>query len=225
MVSVNHLSTSAQNYLKAIWALQEWSSDPVAPSALAAHVGVRPPTVTDAVKKLAAEGLVENVRYGAIELTPAGRQAALEMVRRHRLIETYLVNELGYSWDEVHEEAEHLEHACSDLMIARICDKLGNPSRDPHGDPIPAADGTIEMPDAVPLHTVAPDSTVIVERIADSNPELLVHLAELGITIGEQLCLTPGPPFSDSLLARTAAGEELTLGSGVIRSIWVSLVS
>lgn len=221
-MSVTELSVSAQNYLKAIWSLQEWSSEPVAPSALANHIGVRPPTVTDAMKKLAAEGLVKNARYGAIELTSAGRHAALEMVRRHRLIETYLVQQLGYSWDEVHDEAEQLEHSCSDLMIERIAAKLGHPTRDPHGDPIPTAAGEIVMPNAYPLSAAEVGSTVIIERIADSDPQLLQHLAELKVKIGDVFTLQAGEPFSGALVAIGHDGAALTLGAGVVQSIWVS---
>lgn len=220
-VSVTELSHSSQNYLKAIWALQEWDVKPVTPSALANYAGVKPPTITEAMKRMASDGLVNYSPYGAIELTPAGRRAALEMIRRHRLLETYLVEMLGYSWDQVHAEAEQLEHVCSDMLIARIDEKLNFPRKDPHGDPIPSADGTIEIPKASPLSTADIGRTVVVERISDKDPELLVHLEQLGVQIGDRLDLVAGAPFSDAVVANTAAGQ-ITLGAATLSSIWVS---
>ena len=115
--ALTDLSASFQNYLKALWLLGEWADEPVSPTALAARVGVKPPTVSDAVRKLGRLGLVDYESYGAVALTPAGRVLALEMVRRHRLIETFLVEVLGYRWDQVHDEAESLEHAVSEFLV------------------------------------------------------------------------------------------------------------
>src|SRR5690606_22941103 len=120
------------NHLKVIWSLQEWSSDPVTTSTIAARTGLRLSTASGAVAKLADKGLVEHERYGEVRLTPEGRRLALAMVRRHRLIETFLVETLGYRWDEVHDEAENLEHAVSDLLVDRVDALLGHPTRDPH---------------------------------------------------------------------------------------------
>ena len=113
---------------------------------LAERIGVSASTASESIRKLADQGLVDHEKYGAVTLTEAGREAALAMVRRHRLMETFLVTELGYGWDEVHDEAEVLEHAVSDRMLDRIDAKLGHPTRDPHGDPIPAADGNVPTP-------------------------------------------------------------------------------
>ena len=142
------LSTVAQDYLKVIWTAQEWSLEKVSTKMLAERIGVSASTASESIRKLADQGLVDHEKYGAVTLTEAGRRAALAMVRRHRLMETFLVRELGYSWDEVHDEAEVLEHAVSDRMLDRIDAKLGHPTRDPHGDPIPAADGQVPTPDA-----------------------------------------------------------------------------
>lgn len=142
------LTTVAQDYLKTIWTAQEWSHEKVSTKLLAERIGVSASTASESIRKLADQGLVNHEKYGAVTLTEAGRNAALQMVRRHRLMETFLVNELGYSWDEVHDEAEVLEHAVSDLMVDRIDAKLGHPTRDPHGDPIPAADGRVPTPPA-----------------------------------------------------------------------------
>lgn len=142
------LSAVAQDYLKVIWTVQEWSQERVSTKLLSEKIGVSASTVSEAIRKLSDQGLVDHARYGSIALTEAGRVAAVGMVRRHRLIETYLVHELGYGWDEVHDEAEVLEHAVSDLMISRMDAKLGHPERDPHGDPIPAVDGSVPTPPA-----------------------------------------------------------------------------
>ena len=140
------LTTVAQDYLKVIWTAQEWSLEKVSTKMLAERIGVSASTASESIRKLADQGLVNHEKYGAVTLTEAGRRAALAMVRRHRLMETFLVRELGYSWDEVHDEAEVLEHAVSDRMLDRIDAKLGHPTRDPHGDPIPAADGQVPTP-------------------------------------------------------------------------------
>src|SRR5699024_2203640 len=212
-MSVSELSMSTQNYLKAIWSLGEWSTDPVTTSALAARVGVRLSTVSDALRKLTEQGLLEHTPYGAITLSEQGRTHALAMVRRHRLIETFLVEVLDYSWDQVHDEAEHLEHAVSDFLVERMDQHLGHPSRDPHGDPIPAADGSVERPDAALLSERPAGSTVRVERISDADPQLLTFFAERGIGMGTVLDVRPGTPFSDAVeVAVSGAQESLTLG-------------
>lgn len=221
-MSVSELSTSTQNYLKAIWHLQEWQADPVPPSALAQRLGLRPSTVSDALRKLAEQGLVDHTPYGTVSFTDAGRRYAIEMVRRHRLIETFLVRVLHYSWDEVHDEAEHLEHAVSDKLINRLDELLGNPKRDPHGDPIPAPDGTLSLPDARLLAQFQPGAKVTVERVSDDNPELLQYLKQRSIDIGDTFTLEAGAPFSEVILAVAADGTATPLGSHAQSQIWVS---
>lgn len=129
---LSELSVSTQNYLKEIWSLEEWTKTPATASALAERMGLRISSVSDGLKRLAAADLIEHQPYGAIELTETGRSYALAMIRRHRLIETFLVETLGYTWDRVHDEAEVLEHAVSDFMVDRIDTLLGHPTRDPH---------------------------------------------------------------------------------------------
>ena len=172
-MSVSTLSESTQNYLKAVWSLGEWSDVPVTASMVAARTGVALSTASDAIRKLSTQGLLEHARYSAVSLTPEGRAHAVTMVRRHRLIESFLVEVLRYRWDQVHDEADMLEHAVSDFMIDRIDELLGYPERDPHGDPIPAADGTVTRPDAVLLTSVSAGARVRVERISDDDPKLL----------------------------------------------------
>ena len=152
---VRDLTMVAQDYLKIIWTTQEWSHEKVSTKLLAERLGVSASTASESIRKLAVQGLVHHEKYGAVTLTDRGRHAALAVVRRHRLLETFLVSELGYRWDEVHDEAEILEHAVSDLMLDRIDAKLGYPTRAPHGDPIPAADGQVPTPPARQLSACA----------------------------------------------------------------------
>ncbi|MGW1347379.1 metal-dependent transcriptional regulator [Kribbella sp. NPDC002412] len=180
-------SRVVENYLKAVFNAREWSEEPVTVGALATRLGLSPSSVSELVRKLTERGLLAHARYGAIELTPEGQRIALAMVRKHRLIETFLVDYLGYTWDEVHEEAEILEHAVSDTFIDRLASRLGEPAHDPHGDPIPRSDGTLPNDDQLRLDTVDPGMRARVARVSDSDPELLRQLDQLGITIGTDL--------------------------------------
>lgn len=179
-----------------IYGHTEWQSDPIAPSQLAARLGLAPSTVTEMVKKLVAAGRVEHAPYGTVRLTASGRAEALRMVRRHRLVETWLVQQYGYGWDEVHDEAEVLEHTLSDRLLEAIDVQLGRPARDPHGDPIPAADGTVEIPDAVQLSSLTAGSRGRVVRISDRDPEVLRELASAGIGLDSELEAGVLPPES-----------------------------
>ncbi|WP_424463676.1 metal-dependent transcriptional regulator [Pseudoclavibacter helvolus] len=215
-MSVSELSVSAQNYLKVVWSLQEWSDAPVTATIVAERLQLRLSTVSEGIRKLADQGLLEHARYGSISLTEEGRAHALTMIRRHRLLETFLVEVLKYGWDEVHDEAENLEHSVSDLMVERIDSLLGHPDRDPHGDPIPSADGELRIPQAVLLSSLDAGVRVVVERISDSDPELLKYFAAKGLTVGAQLEIGESDPYSESMLLTVAdrgrsaaAGDEL----------------
>ncbi|MDN5894993.1 metal-dependent transcriptional regulator [Brachybacterium tyrofermentans] len=222
-MSVDELSASAQNYLKAIWGLSEWSDEPVTLKLIAQRTGVALSSASDAVRKLTEQGLLSHARYGSVELTEVGRAYALVMVRRHRLIETFLVETLGYRWDEVHEEAEQLEHAVSDLMVERIDDVLGRPRRDPHGDPIPAADGTVTVPDARRLTDVGAEGRFVVERISDTDPAMLQFFESQGIGVGATLVVAAGAPFSDALEVRSGeVGSPTLLGRSATDALYVS---
>lgn len=222
-MSVSDLSASTQNYLKAVWTLGEWSDVPVTPSLIAERTELKLSSVSDAVRKLTAQGLLNHSPYGAVELTETGRAYAVDMVRRHRLIETFLVRMLGYGWDQVHDEAEHLEHAVSDFMIARIDDLLGHPTRDPHGDPIPLADGTIVSPDAVQLTQVIPGTRVTVERISDDEPALLQFFEDRGIVLGAQMLVREGAPFSEAIdVVLDGEDQPIALGKLAAEALYVS---
>ncbi|MGG7466108.1 metal-dependent transcriptional regulator [Plantibacter sp. YIM 135347] len=223
-MSVSRLSALAQDYLKAIWSATEWSDEPATVKHLADRMGVRPATASDAVKRLAAQGFVVHEPYGSIELTDAGRVHAVAMVRRHRLIETFLVELLGYGWDEVHDEAEILEHAVSDTMIERIDTALGHPSRDPHGDPIPSADGTPHRPDAVQLSLAPVGSPLTVVRFSDADPDTLRHLSAHGLALDTVLRVDAHRPFAGELsLQLSGQDSPVVLGSVAADAVWVTV--
>lgn len=181
---MNALSPSTEDYLKTIWSISEWSGDEVVPIELARRMGLSPSTVTETVKKLSSQRLVTHRRYGPIYLTEEGRREALRVVRKHRLIETYLHSHLGYAWQDLHEEAEALEHAVSDRFIDAIDDLLGHPLRDPHGDPIPRPDGSMPSMDVFHLHEVEDGTPVIIEQVDDDDADVLVYLGDLGVRPG-----------------------------------------
>lgn len=221
-MSVEHLTPSAQNYLKIIWGVQEWADSPATPSVIAARAGVAMSSVSDAVRKLAEQDLVTHTPYGAVSLTDSGRSAAIAMVRRHRLLETFLVQTLGYTWDEVHDEAEVLEHAVSDIMVDRIDSFLGFPTRDPHGDPIPSKTGNLPTPDAAQLNTLDATGQVRIERISDEDPTLLQFFADAGIGVGSVLTLSPGAPYSETVCVALPGAEPIHLGRSATEAVWVS---
>ena len=223
MVLLKDLSPSTQNYLKVIWGLQEWSDDPVSPTRIAEGVGVRLSTASDAVRKLTDQGLVEHLRYGSVGLTDTGRALAVGMVRRHRLIESFLVQVLHYGWDEVHDEAEHLEHAVSDLMVERIDELLDFPTQDPHGDPIPSAEGVIERPEAVVLTEAPAGARVRVRRISDADAAMLQYFAGQGIVVDTELDVLPAEPYAEAVVVRVAGStDRVSLGAAASSSVWVS---
>ncbi|MGO3796845.1 MAG: metal-dependent transcriptional regulator [Pauljensenia sp.] len=222
-MALSDLSANAQDYLKVIWGLQEWSDTPVTPSTIARRAGVRPSTASGAIAKLAEHGLIEHAPYGEVTLTDQGRTYAIEMTRRHRLIETFLLQILGYSLEEVHAEAEHLEHSASDLMVQRIDALLGHPERDPHGDPIPRADGTVPTQVAQPLLAASPGTRVRVERISDGEAELVQFFSGHGIVVGALLRVDEGDPSPDTLGIRVLPeGTPITLGRQAAAQVWVS---
>lgn len=185
-------SPAADDYLKTVYAHTEWQDAPITPSVLAAKLGIAPSSVTEMVKKLAAAGLVSHVPYGAVRLTEAGTARALAMVRRHRLVETWLVQEFGYGWDEVHDEAEVLEHTISDRLLEGIDARLGRPRFDPHGDAIPDADGRIEREPFVLLADAPVGHVGRVLRVSDQDPEVLRAVEAAGIAVGVEVEVTAG---------------------------------
>jgi len=190
-----NITPVVEDYLKAIYSLRQ-TGETVRTAALAARLNVKPPTVTAMLKTLADLNLIRYEPYRGVELTDAGEQVALEVVRHHRLIELYLVEALGFSWDEVHEEAEVLEHFISEKLEARIADYLGNPTHDPHGDPIPNLDGTLPDTTTNTLADFSPAAQEIrVIRIRDQNADRLRYLAEIGLVPQTLIKIVAVEPF------------------------------
>ncbi|MDM7853800.1 metal-dependent transcriptional regulator [Cellulomonas alba] len=220
------LTAVTQDYLKVIWSAREWSDQPVTTKLLAARLGVGASTVSETVRRLADAGLVTHEPYGAVHLTDVGRRHALAMVRRHRLIETFLVEVLGYGWDEVHDEAEVLEHAVSDVFVERLAARLGHPTRDPHGDPIPGPDGELDPPAATTLWDAEPGRWTVA-RISDADPELLRYLEGVGLVLDAAVQVVERRTVTGVIATRVAApggagpAEPVELGEVAGRAIWV----
>lgn len=178
------ISAVAQDYVKAIWSSTEWGGSAITAKDLAARFGTSSANVTETMRRLAQQGLIDYEPYKPVRLTPLGADYAVAMVRRHRLIETFLVQTLGYDWNEVHDEAERLEHAVSDLLIDRIDDLLHHPEADPHGDPIPDRHGAISAPSQAVRLPSAPPGTYVVVRVSDADPAQLTKAKLLGLIPG-----------------------------------------
>jgi DtxR family Mn-dependent transcriptional regulator len=183
-VGVEEISAVAQDYLKAIWSATEWGDPPITTKGLAQRFGTTAANVSDTMRRLAGQGLVVYEPYRPVSLTAEGTRHAVAMVRRHRLLETFLLTSLGYSWAEVHDEAERLEHAASDMLMERIDAALGHPAADPHGDPIPAVDGRVPAPAPVVRLCDAEPGDYEVVRVSDEDPERLLRFASLGLEPG-----------------------------------------
>jgi len=191
-----------EDYAKAIYALQDRGDGTVTTTALADRLGVTPASASGMVRKLDEQGLVSYVRYRGVRLTPSGTRVALEVLRHHRLLELYLAETLDVPWDRVHDEAEVLEHVLSEDLEALIAAKLGHPTHDPHGDPIPSAD--LELPEepTESLAALEPGTEGVFVRVSDSDPEMLRYLAERGIAPGDALSVEDKQPFGGPLFVR-----------------------
>ncbi len=213
------VSESAQDYLKAIWKLQAAHGEATT-SALAGELGVSPASATAMLKKLDRLGLVQHEPYHGARLTPAGERVALEVIRHHRLLELYLKEALGLSWDQVHAEAERLEHYLSDEVEARIDAALGYPTRDPHGDPIPTAELVLETGERRTLVDVAAGDEAVVRRVPDSDPELLRYLADLGLVPECPVVMIEQAPFEGPVTLEIG-GATHSIGRSVAARIEV----
>src|SRR5213594_1654327 len=189
------LTRSVEDYLKVIYHLSSQGGF-ASTSDIAALLEVAPPSVSGMVKRLSETGLIEHVPYRGVQLTAQGRRAALRMIRRHRVLETYLTQQLGYDWDGVHAEAERMEHAVSDDLIERMAGALGDPRYDPHGEPIPTAALEIEEAELVRLSEAAVGQALELREVATQDPARLRYLAEQGLTPGAQLVVTDRQPFN-----------------------------
>jgi DtxR family Mn-dependent transcriptional regulator len=213
-------SPAVEDYAKAIYQLGEQCSGAVSTNALAERLAVTPASASGMVRKLDELGLVEHVPYKGVQLTDAGARLALEILRHHRLLELYLAEALGVPWDRVHDEAEVLEHVLSEDLEALIAAKLGNPTRDPHGDPIPSADLVIEQEETESLSALEPGARGIVVRIPDAEPEMLRYLSERGIGLGDAFEVVDKQPFDGPLFVRFGTTVHV-LGGALARALRV----
>ena len=222
MTRLSKITHSIEDYLKAIYELSQVAS-PVSTSALANKLENAPASVTGMFKKLAAfdPPLVEYKRHHGVTLNPAGEKIALEVIRHHGLLELYLTEALGYSWDEVHTEADRMEHVISEEFEERIANFLGNPSLDPHGEPIPTKEGAMEMPAGTRLSDLDTGQAAIIVRVADDNAEMLRYLAELGMQPDAGVVITSRAPF-DGPMHVEVDGKTHALGRKVTNLVYVA---
>jgi DtxR family Mn-dependent transcriptional regulator len=215
------ISKEREDYLKTIYHHQQ-NEAPVRTTTIARSLGVEPASVTGVIKRLAELDLLEYQPYKGVILTEEGERVALEVVRHHRLIELYLIEALGYSWDEVHEEAERLEHAVSSLFIERIAHALGNPHIDPHGSPIPTEQGEIEPRGGVALDAVRVGQGGHIAQVDDDDPELLRYLGELGIRPGAEVAVLGIAPFGGPIRLNVS-GKSQAIGPEAASHVYVRL--
>ena len=213
-------SQSVEDFLKAIYALQE-DGDRVSTNALADMLNITASAVTGMAQRLVDEGTVDYLKYRGVRLTDAGRQVALKMLRRHRLIELYLVQDLGYQLHEVHDEAEALEHTVSDRFVEAIAVKMDNPQYDPHGDPIPNIEGVIPQRDLQPLSKLALHRPARIRRFIMEDPKMLQYTQERGLVIGKALAVIAREPFEGPITLKTGSGKPMAIGHALASQILV----
>ena len=217
-VVIRHPSASVEDYVKAIWEVA--GSGAASTKDVAERLTIAPPSVTNMFVRLQEMGLVEYERYRGASLTRAGREEALRLIRRHRLIETFLLEHLGYSWREVHEEAERLEHAVSDGFTERLAEFLGHPDQDPHGDPIPAADGSLAPDDSFPLGEATAGQRVRISKVGD-DPSTLEYLGDHGLVPGRLLSVREVRDLDGVVTVEDEDGESHALGAPLARAVFV----
>ena len=219
------LTQTIQDYLKTIYDLSE-SEGSASTTALAARLGIAPASVTGMIQRLAGINppLLDYRKHQGVTLTPAGKRAALEVIRHHRLIETYLVETLGYAWDEVHAEADRLEHVISEDFEAKIAAALGNPTRDPHGELIPTVDLTMPADAAISLSALRPPQKAVLVRVRADDPALLRHLESLGLVPGVEIESVAYSPFDQNLTLRVGkSGTAIVIGAAISNRIFIEI--
>ncbi|MDH5803871.1 MAG: metal-dependent transcriptional regulator [Gemmatimonadota bacterium] len=212
------LSRSVEDYLKVIYQIAQ-GRDAAQTMAIAEQLGVAPPSVSGMVKRLAEDGWLEHVPYKGVKLTEKGLRQALKMVRRHRVLETYLIDKLGYSWDDVHDEAELLEHAVTDRLIEKMAHALGHPTHDPHGAPIPTAEGDVEEEEYVPMSEFEVSTNGELRRVEDADAERLRFLDTLGLRPGTKFRVLSKQPFEGPLTVRIEDDREEVVGYRLASSL------
>ena len=219
-------SSTTENYLKQLMFLQQKQDDaaPVGTGRLAAAMAVTPGTATVMVKSLADAGLVHYESRTGVRLTAAGERTALEVIRRHRIIELFLVQILHLDWSEVHEEAEVLEHAVSDKVLAHMDELLGHPAFDPHGDPIPDASGQVQSRELSRLDECRPGQALRVSQVENSDPAFLRFAESRRLTPGAALTILEADPMSDALMVQCESGPPFVMGMSAARRVFVTPV-
>lgn len=214
----SQLTAAMEDYLKAIYRLEQESASPVGTNDLAAAMGVTPASATSMVKALTRLGMADHTPYHGVRLTPAGELVALEVIRHHRLIERYLQEFLGFGWDEVHDEADLLEHAISERLEERLAERMGNPLIDPHGEPIPTREGAIAEPPLVPVASLPRGAAATVRRVTTHDADKLRYLARLGLVPGALVTLLEVAPFGGPIRLNVA-GMEQSIGPALAGEI------
>jgi DtxR family Mn-dependent transcriptional regulator len=213
---------AVEDYVKAIFSLQSREEAPVSTNALADRLGITPGSVSAMLKRLDELGLISHVRYRGVRLTAEGRRLALEVIRHHRLLESFLADSLGMSWDRVHAEAEILEHVLSEDLEQLIAAKLGNPTVDPHGDPIPSIDLELDEPPTSAMESLQVGASGVFVRVSDSDPEMLRYLAGCGISPGDRFEVRERQPFGGPLFV-LFKDREHALGGQLARAMRVEV--
>ncbi|HJP85407.1 MAG TPA: metal-dependent transcriptional regulator [Gemmatimonadaceae bacterium] len=217
------LTGPVEDYLKAIYAIGK-GSGAAATNEIAQRLDLTPASVSGMVRRLADQGLLAYERYHGVKLTESGRRAALRTLRRHRVIEAYLAEALGYPWDRVHDEAERLEHAASDELVDRMAATIGEPEVDPHGAPIPTRDGAVDETVYRSLAELQVGSAGVVVRVSDEDPEMLRYLAELSILPGKRVTVKARAPF-DGPITLSIARQELSIGPALAAQVMVAPIA
>lgn len=217
------LTAPVEDYLKAIYAIGK-GTGAAATNDIAQRLALAPASVSGMVRRLADQGLLAYERYHGVKLTESGRRAALRTLRRHRVIEAYLAEALGYPWDRVHQEAERLEHAASDELVDRMAVAIGEPEVDPHGAPIPTKDGSVDETEYTSLADLAVGASGVVVRVADEDPEMLRYLGELSILPGKRITIKARAPY-DGPITIGAGRQEVSIGPALAAHVLVSPVA
>ena len=215
------LSLVEENYLKAIYHLSEGGQSQVSTNAIADAIHTKPASVSDMIQRLDRKGVINYTKYQGVKVTSEGQEAALRVIRKHRLWEVFLVEHLNFNWDEVHEVAEQLEHIKSPLLIERLDAFLGYPKVDPHGDPIPDAKGVINANPQKPLHELPAGSVVVIRAVKDSSPAFLQHMDKLGAYLGAELKIVEVVAFDGSMQIQIDQSNPVFISSEVAQNILV----
>lgn len=217
------LSLTEENYLKAIYHLSETSENGVSTNAIADELSTKAASVSDMIRKLSRKKVINYQKYRGVQITDLGSKIALQVIRKHRLWEVFLVEKLDFNWDEVHEVAEQLEHIKSSTLISRLDKFLGYPTMDPHGDPIPDENGEIKQSPQMALYEFEENRMGIVVKVPDTDPSLLRHLDKIGMRLGSKIKVLEKVEFDNSALITIDQGKEIYLSGEIAKNIMLAI--